>query len=281
MFNAMRTPLRLLATTLAVGMLMIPAWGQTGFVQEYTDGSQGVVASMNMPGPMQLFRLEPLPVSTPPTPRPHTDGLPDGLLVVDGEVSKPFIQEIERDVRKLPQQALTALAKAGYKIQLARTVTDAVPAARNQQVRGYEPHSTWNSVYGMFNRTTRKVVMAEFAEHGENGGGGDFTRLEDRQRRQGILRHEFGHAVDNYLGNFSHTAKFRNAYEKELAAIGKGDREWLYYYLQPGDAGPEETFAELFASLDQTACDKRSDDMLHHYFPELTRLIRSQLATMK
>jgi hypothetical protein len=102
--------------------------------------------------------------------------------------------------------------------------------------------------------------------------------LRDAQRRDGILRHEFGHAVDQYLGNYSHTPEFVAAYNKGARSISGYEARVLSYYLQPGDAGREETFAELFASLNGVACDRNSDILLRNHFPELVSLIRNRVA---
>lgn len=204
--------------------------------------------------------------------------LPAALLETEQAVSTDFVQEIQRDLRKVPMNLLVALSNSGYRIVISESLVNAVPAARNQQVRGYQPHSTWDTVYGMFNRTTRRVVMAEKALQPDPTGRTSMVPLRDAQRRDGILRHEFGHAVDQYLGNFSHTPAFVAAYNKGAASISGYEARTLNYYLQPGDAGREETFAELFASLNDVACDRNSDILLRNHFPELVQLIRARVA---
>ena len=206
--------------------------------------------------------------------------VPTGFLDIASSVSPAFVNEIEIAMQKLPTNTVKALAAHGYKVCISRTVPDAVPAARNQQVRGYEPSATWNSVFGMFNRSTKRVVMAETAELPDGAGGTKVSRLTNRDRRQGIVRHEFGHAVDQYLGNFSHTPQFKAAYDHGAAEISAPERQVLSYYLQPGDAGKEETFAELFAALDEDACDKNSDILLRNHFSQLAKLIRQKVASI-
>src|SRR6185312_2417719 len=84
-------------------------------------------------------------------------------------VSDSFATEIKEALASIPSKYIAALERGGYKLVLSRRLTDVVPAARNQQVRGYEASATWNSVYGMFNRTTKRVVMAELAERSQFG----------------------------------------------------------------------------------------------------------------
>ena len=238
-------------------------------------------------GAMQLFKPSDLapPANQPTTEQKSSASQPDstvpaGFLVANGHVSNSFMQEINRDTSILPSKLLKALSRGGYKIEMSHTVTEAVPAARNEQVRGYAPHSTWDAVFGMFNRSSHKVVMAEFAQPQSSKDPEHLITLNIPERRSGILRHEFGHAVDDYLANFSHTPEFRQAYDKGKTGLTAAEKSVLWYYLQKGDAGAEETFAELFASLDQTACDRNSDELLHKHFSELSDLIRTKIGSI-
>lgn len=258
----------------------------------FVAGTMGAAANaevtMDM-GPMEVIRFNPwaklqaVPISQPTqwTQEEVRPALPTRKMIKGrANVSPGFQDEIVRALAKLPPATVNALERSGYKLSLSKTVTQAVPAARQQQVRGYEKHATWDSVYGMFNRTTREVVMAEFAE-GNAGSAKGLVTLNNETRRQGILRHEIGHAVDQYLGNFSHTPEFKRLYQRGLASVSKPEEKVLFYYAQPGDAGLEETFAELFACMNETACDKNSDMLLRNHFGELMNLIRINVATIK
>jgi len=195
---------------------------------------------------------------------------------MEGGASRSFLNEIDRGLSKISGHVLRALRNAGYRVAISESLVDAVPAARNQQVRGYQAHSTWDTVYGMFNRTTKRVVMAEKALQ-PDGFGMSMQPLRDTARREGIIRHEVGHAVDQYLGNLSHTPEYMAAYDKGSRSISAYEAKVLNYYLQPGDAGREETFAEIFASLNGYACDPNSDILLKNHFPELVQLIRARV----
>ena len=72
------------------------------------------------------------------------------------------------------------------------------------------------------------------------------TGLSTR-RVAGATRHEVGHAADEVYGNFSQDPAFRAAYNADVADIRANNTPVDPYYLQAGDAGPEETFAEAFA----------------------------------
>jgi hypothetical protein len=235
-------------------------------------------ASQEVSGALQIFHLDRAPINFGYCAVNQPSVIPAGLIETNANVSRGFLQEIDRGLGKIPVSVLRALAGSGYRVAISESLVDAVPAAKNQQVRGYQAHSTWDTVYGMFNRTTKRVVMAEKAMAPDSFGRQSMVPLRDQQRREGILRHEFGHAVDQYLGNFSHTPEFVAAYEKGAKTISPVEGKVLNYYMQKGDAGREETFAEIFASLNEYACDRNSDILLKNHFPELVSLIRTRVS---
>jgi hypothetical protein len=54
-----------------------------------------------------------------------------------------------------------------------------------------------------------------------------------------------GHAVDNCLGGFSRTDEFKHAYYLDIGQIDDDLKPRVSYFLQPGQGGPSEAFAEL------------------------------------
>jgi hypothetical protein len=195
-------------------------------------------------------------------------------------VSSRFADEITAALGTIPQPYLNALGSSGYRVVLSQKITDVVPTASHQQVRGYEASTTWNSVYGMFNRTSKRLVMAELADQSKLGRAGLYP-LTDRQRRIGIVRHEFGHAMDQYLGNFSHSDSFIKAYERDAATLNYSEKQSLNYFLQSGRAGAEETFAELFACIDGHGCDQQQDQILRDHFGDLITMIQGRVSRVR
>lgn len=244
-------------------------------VQAVQHGTE-TIATLATPTPANFWLLDPRQFSIPVR-KFGNKAVLSPIIDRRPGVSNAFLNEINTAIQKLPPNAVKLLQSKGYKITVSRTITDAVPAAKNQQVRGYEAHATWNSVYGMFNRTTRRVIMAENAEQKDGYGRMSYSKLHDQKRRAGILRHEFGHAIDHYLRNFSHSPEFVAAYNKGLKTISVPEQAVLSYYLQPGHAGMEEAFAEIFASLDEHACDRGSDALLHNHFTEAVKLVRARV----
>ncbi len=73
----------------------------------------------------------------------------------------------------------------------------------------------------------------------------------------GVLRHEMGHAFDDALVTPAGTVgsartKFRKAYDldkKDILAKGEEAKNNYSYYLQQGEAGKSEAFAEIFGHV--------------------------------
>lgn len=215
--------------------------------------------------------------STTPDSSNNRSGTLDPIFVRVSRVSDSFVKEIIADASELPSKLRSALAKAGYHIAISPSLADAVPAARDTQVRGYKAFVTWNQLFGMFNRRSKSLIMAEKAEASD----GKVTTLEEKNIRAGILRHEFGHAVDQYLQYPSHSLPFAQAYAQGVARLNSDERQTLNYYLQPGKAGKEEVFAEIFAILHKDACNPESDRLLRAKFPELLAIMNTIISKYK
>lgn len=201
------------------------------------------------------------------------------LMKRNANVSDAFAREIAQQFTCIPTNVRAALQRSGYHLTLSRTVPSAVPSTLGRQVRGYQRTTTWNNIFGMFNRGSKQVIMAEYAE--SEGAEPQLVTLPDSRRRLGILKHECGHAVDEMLQNYSHSAAFAVAYNKGVARLSTDyDRQMLEYYLQVGDAGKEEAFAEVFAIACGNGCHPDTDALLRRNFPELIALISRRIQSV-
>jgi hypothetical protein len=224
--------------------------------------------------PTQQIATVPQPESIKVAPSPSSTVVQDPLFDCKDGVTADFIAEISQDATQLPAAWKDKLTKAGYRIEISRTLFDSVPSARGQQVRGYKSSASWSQVFGMFDRRRHRVVMAQLARQTEDEKS-PLISLNDQQTRTGILRHEFGHAIDEYLRSPSHGRSFARAYAAGLPRLSPQDKAALKYYLQAGDAGKEEMFAELFAIKGGVACDPIADNVLKQKFPEATAVVNS------
>jgi hypothetical protein len=101
----------------------------------------------------------------------------------------------------------------------------------------------------------------------------------------GALRHEFGHAVDHFLGMASYDEKFRHIYYLDRAKIEAEDKEALNYYIQPGteEGGPSECYAQACCIIfggDTEDWRKRVDVKFERAFPNVIQYVRKQLDSL-
>ena len=108
----------------------------------------------------------------------------------------------------------------------------------------------------------------------DNEAGLQTSELENNPER--TMPHITAHALDRAMGNVSHSGEFREAYFSDAVHIPMQRRVALAFYLQPGDAGPEETFA----ALHQVLHDREPGECLRLVlasFPRLAQVVRAHL----
>jgi hypothetical protein len=142
---------------------------------------------------------------------------------------------VAEKLSKLPQQVLDVLKREGVRVVACRgNVTDHRPDLKGKQPRGWEPGSTFEQVQGLYSPDRNECVIS-------TGAGFGGRRMVAFNGSVDLVAHEAAHAYDrNINGMFGRPPEFTEARNKDLHKIGD-------YELQPGDAGPSETWAESFA----------------------------------
>lgn len=140
----------------------------------------------------------------------------------------PVTEQHLRDLELLPDSYHKKLAEyfngksEGGLYVLDGPVTDVLTHLRGVRPRGWPEGKTWEDVPGATETTTHRVII-----------GGP-------QPRTNTALHETGHAFDHAIGDMSHSPKFKELYDK-MGTMRP-------YFRQPGNAGHEETFAEMFST---------------------------------
>lgn len=166
------------------------------------------------------------------------------LTRAGGRGTRADVDAVATSLARLPAVLLERAQRGGVTVVACRdSVTDHLTALRGVQPRGWPPGSTWDSVPGLYDPASKQLVIATHSDASAarvlpstGYGHGSFD----------ALFHEFGHALDDSraLGVDSRSRTFRAAYEKDRPAMtSAGDQ----YLLQPGDAGPQEAWAEVSA----------------------------------
>lgn len=168
-----------------------------------------------------------------------------------GKVSDTLHQAVQNALQAIPQRLQMEVMARGYQVVLGKSLLDIAPDLANATPRGYRPGRTWAHSDGGILRG-QCIAIAETCLLGSGE-----TVLTDATRAGQLLRHEFGHALDVSLG-ISKRKDFILSYRCEAEQLkpwldklplDSDERDQLSYLLQRGNAGREETFAELFAEL--------------------------------
>ena len=133
---------------------------------------------------------------------------------------------------------LGALMESGYSISDLKEPTK---EEVGEHPRGYrsELGEDYRDVRGQFHPQDNKIDIFDQVRGRKIGAK---EKLE-------ILLHEAGHALDKASGYTSESKEFSDAYAEDAKGLSAEDKKKYQYFLQEGNAGKSETFAELNKSL--------------------------------
>lgn len=190
------------------------------------------------------------------------------------KTSPAFDKLVRETYEALPPGVRKEMEAAGYKIVTGHHMTQAFPELKGKVPRGWPPGSSWDNAEGTVMFDKKAVVIVE----NRLGTDGKFS---PSGRVPGVFRHEFGHAVNSVWGsrgsNFSDSAEFMVAFERDVTGIQKSDLPALAYLLQKGAAGRDETFADVFAMLNGGPSNASEAALVKRAFPEVAKLIQKQI----
>jgi hypothetical protein len=217
------------------------------------------------PKPKPEPEPKPRPEPEPPASVPTAPAETAAAIEFVGEVSEAFRGRVERAYADLPERMRRLLAEAGYRVVVGRRLSEYRPDLASVRPRGWPEGRTWDDADCYHDRERLEAAVFELSRGGPS------------YRAAGALRHEIGHAIDAILGGSpgeeaSRSRAFREAYDADVAAIPEADRDRLAYYLQRGDAGRSEAFAEMFGSIYGGGAGLRRDA---EWFPRVVSLVRS------
>lgn len=192
-----------------------------------------------------------------------------------GAIDVDFSDAVQNAILAMPETLTKAVAKNGYVIVLAETVTVALPRLAGKTPRGYSGGSTWENADGL--ATNRKIIIAEYAKTFPNN---KIVRTSNA-RASALIRHEYGHAIDR-IYQVSDIDYFVKAYNEDAQKIINNplieQSDDLNYALQRGIAGRQEVFADIFAKLHGGGTAETVD--LIALFPQTTNFINRWLKSV-
>jgi hypothetical protein len=176
----------------------------------------------------------------------HIKQPPAGFINRLGETergSSNILFSVKYGLETIPESVLSRLLSAGYSILITPTILDALPGRAGGTLRGYGDDSNYDNAAALFKTESRQIVIAEKFQLHKNSAD-----LQNNDFATQSVRHELGHAVDCEAGYPSRGKEFKDAYDKDERKISGFDRNRFKYFLQAGDSGRSELFAEFFAA---------------------------------
>lgn len=196
------------------------------------------------------------------------------LLVDKMDCSDEHAKHVKDAADSLPSNIKNFLAKRGYHYIAAdktKAALESLGVDTSIPPRGYPPGWTWDNVDGTVDKGHHKIIVSEHLKSGP---------WVKNERVEGVLRHETGHAIDHELGDYSHSPEFTKTFAAEVAKMPKAVRDRIGYLLQPGYAGYEEAFAEVFAVINGGGAREQWSKVLEANCPQTIALMKKKLSTL-
>ena len=166
------------------------------------------------------------------------------ITVIEGDTAVDGVfSAVSKAVSLIPARIKHQIADDGITWVVCPKLVDYYPAMANMQSRGWTKGQDYRYIAGCYSPKFNKVLIAVRALRTSDGV------MATRGHRMQTTLHETGHAYDKVLKFYSLDQVFRGAYECDCAKLSAVQRQKLKYFLQEGNAGLSETFAELFAEI--------------------------------
>lgn len=182
-----------------------------------------------------------------------------------GNVSPEFRKKMLEEIAKLPEADRKLLANDGQRIVVAGKISEIEPSLKDVKPRGWPEGKTWDDADGAHFRDKKIIAVTENTNAGKT------------KRAEGVLRHEVGHAIDQALKDFSQSPEFKAAYDKDVEKLSPFDRAKQQYLLQTGEAGTQETFADVYGAINGASANPHQTQEILKKFPAVAELIKKRL----
>jgi len=171
---------------------------------------------------------------------PTSTGIPFQAV---GSVDALFVADMQKALAKVPTAVADVIRDAGIKTKVGNFVTEINPSTQGKTPRGWPPGTTWDNADGYFDSNKKEIGTTQYLKEINTGN----AKLG---RGSAVLMHETGHAYNYASGDpAQNDSAYIGAYKKDaLALTGDVSKSALKYYLQSGEAGRNEAFAEAFST---------------------------------
>lgn len=213
--------------------------------------------------------------------RPSARSLVNAMVSVkrsngkNATASPEFVDKVKEMLVSMPISVLLLMRDKGGSVEVVSSVVEHDMRIQNTVPRGWSADFNWKDSPALTHG--RKVVVSQYRNDSRTGDAIDTTG------ELGVLRHEFGHAIDHCINDYTQSTEFRHAHYLDAAKVPEEHRGTLDYFLQRDKGGPSETWAELYCYLQGGETDRRQEacELVHKYFPLCLAELQKQLAKLE
>jgi hypothetical protein len=213
------------------------------------DPGSGPTQSTATPGTVTTYRVTPVEAV-----EAIKQAVAESLVEAGGTAGDSDKALVVAELIIVPLPALNALKKKGVKVVVCRgSVTEIRKDLKGVRPRGWPEGKTWDSVPGLSDPNTNRVIIAI--------RNGRVPPTGDGHGAHNLVLHEVGHAIGDAVPSGGVTDP------KFVAARNKDKSRLDAYEGQTGDAGVQETYAESFARFyGNDPADAKTYPNLHAYW---------------
>lgn len=211
---------------------------------------------------------------------------------VEGSIDPKILARFERAYLAIPESLRNFVFAKGSIIRVGETLNDLDRSLKGVKPRGHNyTDASWSRLEGLHNPNRMEVLVAEQYRLNAKIHGPDNWVKTDRP--EGVLRHEFGHAVDKALKRFADSPEFIAAYERDVAEhlskMRRHEIERLDYFHQTPDgaaklgsgSGRSEVVAEMLGVLLGGGSAPSLEKMFVRAFPNSRKLLEEKLKSFQ
>lgn len=226
----------------------------------------------------------------------------DLKLISSTAVTQQFRKEVQKFFQAIPEPLRQLVASHGTQVLLVENAYELDENLAGLHLRRHPGNVRVGSLCAFYYARNNVMVFCERPDKVEleRASKGQIMQSQKFLEQFSLLlygkstlaplsncgAHEFGHALDAALANFSHGPKFEEAFGKDILKVSDKEKGTLSYFTYADEAVPdpknrfdaakEEVFAEIFAtSLGLGACPKKIDGLLGQKFHEVGNLIKA------
>ena len=194
-------------------------------------------------------------------------------IEINGDsLSEEFIRKVNTAMDSIPDGIEEFLKTKGFKLKLAKQITDVLPQLAGSYPNGHAPGTTYQNLNGVANGDT--AVVSEYEVAPRTG------KLRKGNLIEEVARHEIGHLFYYAIvaKNSENFDKLESAHKKDVEKMNFSLRSTFDYEIQPGHerAGLHEACAEVFAHLNGGAISSLNGSF-PTAFPNLIKEMKEQI----